>query len=207
MTTTLPVKRRSQIRMAIRRAALQEFSSEGFNGASTQSIAKRAGISKAQLHYYIDGKQELYEDILLSVIEKWDDDFFDSATCHDPRAAISTYIEKKIKHAVNHPLEGRLFSQEIARGAPVIREFWEQSKSASQRACNVINEWVQSGKIRPVDPLLLQMELWAVTQHYADYEAQVRFFMGLEAGEPLDEAKLIQHTQNLFLRSIGLEMI
>ena len=45
---------RPEILLAINRAAIDVFSREGLNGASTQAIADGAGLSKAQLHYYIE---------------------------------------------------------------------------------------------------------------------------------------------------------
>ena len=205
MTQLKTKQRRGQIRDSIRIAALEEFASNGLNGTSTQMIASRAGISKAQLHYYIEGKSELYEDILVSIIDKWDQNFFVSASDEDPKVAIASYIELKIKDALKNPLECRLFSQEVSSGAPVLRKYWQRGKTAFVKACGIIEEWINTGEIDPVDPMLFQMEIWGVSQHYADYEAQVRFYMGLEQDEPLDEARIIKHAQNLFLRSLGLD--
>ncbi|MDO8776717.1 MAG: helix-turn-helix domain-containing protein, partial [Burkholderiaceae bacterium] len=53
---------RERIMAAIRVAAIAEFSENGLKGTSTQAIAARAGLTKPQLHYYIKGKEELYEE-------------------------------------------------------------------------------------------------------------------------------------------------
>ena len=42
-------------------AAIQEFSELGFAGARMESIARRADINKAMLHYYFSSKQNLYQ--------------------------------------------------------------------------------------------------------------------------------------------------
>lgn len=47
-------------RDAILNAALKEFSSQGYDGASTNVIAKEAGISKALMFHYVGSKQELF---------------------------------------------------------------------------------------------------------------------------------------------------
>ena len=96
-------ERRNKIREAIRQAALEEFASNGLNGTSTQAIAKRAGLSKPQLHYYISSKEELYEETLLAVIETWDAQFFNAIVDDDPKTTITTYIEDKIRHAIEYP--------------------------------------------------------------------------------------------------------
>lgn len=49
-----------QRRDAILNAALKEFSSQGYDNASTNVIAKEAGISKALMFHYINSKQELF---------------------------------------------------------------------------------------------------------------------------------------------------
>lgn len=47
-------------RDAILNAALKEFVSRGFDQASTNIIAKEAGISKALMFHYVKNKQELF---------------------------------------------------------------------------------------------------------------------------------------------------
>ena len=49
-----------QRRDAILNAALKEFVLRGFDNASTNVIAKEAGISKALMFHYVNNKQELF---------------------------------------------------------------------------------------------------------------------------------------------------
>ncbi|MCX7568116.1 TetR family transcriptional regulator C-terminal domain-containing protein [Sulfitobacter sp. F26169L] len=206
MTPPLTSDKRRQVQTKIFRAALREFSLNGLQGTSTQAIAKAAGLSKPTLFYYITSKEHLYEEIVTSIVAKWESLFFDIDQRDDPKAVISRYIETKILYALEHPMETRFFSQEVARGAPVLRRHWEQSKDATARACEVIESWISMGKIKPVDPMVFQMELWAVTQHYADYEAQAKFFLGVENDAAFDANRLIRQAQTLFLRGMGLEV-
>ena len=46
-----------QRRDAVLNAALKEFSSQGYDKASTNIIAKEAGISKALIFHYVNSKQ------------------------------------------------------------------------------------------------------------------------------------------------------
>jgi|TARA_B100000749_G_C18242789_1_gene389056 TetR/AcrR family transcriptional regulator len=62
---------------------------------------------------------------------------------------------------------------------------------------------VEAGKIRPVDPYHLLYMIWAVTQHYADFEHQINTLNGNEA---LSEKQFAQAKQNItetLLRGIG----
>ena len=45
-------------------AAKEEFIERGFDGARMQSIADRAGISKAALHYYYRSKDKLFKKVV-----------------------------------------------------------------------------------------------------------------------------------------------
>lgn len=49
-----------QRRDAILNAALKEFASRGFDHASTNVIAKEAGLSKALMFHYVNNKQDLF---------------------------------------------------------------------------------------------------------------------------------------------------
>ena len=49
---------------AILKAAEKEFVERGFDGARTTSIAERAGVTHAMLHYFFRTKEQLFERIL-----------------------------------------------------------------------------------------------------------------------------------------------
>ncbi|MDE6556640.1 MAG: TetR/AcrR family transcriptional regulator [Duncaniella sp.] len=49
-------------------AAKQEFIAKGFAGARTTSIAEKAGVTHAMLHYYFRTKEKLFDRILLEVV-------------------------------------------------------------------------------------------------------------------------------------------
>ena len=49
-----------QRRDALLNAALREFTLKGYDGASTNTIAKEAGMSKALMFHYVNSKQDLF---------------------------------------------------------------------------------------------------------------------------------------------------
>src|SRR5690242_9006825 len=51
---------RASIEARILAAAESVFAETGFSGATTAEIAKRAGVPKANLHYYFKTKTDLY---------------------------------------------------------------------------------------------------------------------------------------------------
>jgi TetR/AcrR family transcriptional regulator len=198
-------KRREEIRQAILDAAIREFARNGLAGTSTQAIAEAAGLTKAQLHYYISSKEELYEEALHYIVGEWKQIFFLSTGTGEPREVIASYVARKIRHALHYPEVSRLFASEVARGASVLSAHWGELRASVDEASQVIEGWVASGRIRPVDPLLFQMNMWAVTQHYAEYETQARFLLDTGEGAALDEARIIEEATALFLARCGLE--
>ena len=197
-------KKRMTMHDAIREGAIREFARNGLAGTSTQAIAEAAGITKAQLHYYISSKEELYQQVLGDIVRQFREIFFITTSQDDPRQAITSYIARKIRHTLEHPEITRLFAHEIARGGPEMSTHWQTLKVSVEEANQVIKGWIEAGKIRPVDPLLLQMNLWAVTQHYAEYEAQARMLMELPEDAPLDAERLIHEATQTFLLRCGL---
>lgn len=197
-------KKRMMIHDAIREGAIREFARNGLAGTSTQAIAEAAGITKAQLHYYISSKEELYQQVLGDIVRQFREIFFITTSQDDPRQAITSYIERKIRHTLDYPDITRIFAHEIARGGPEMAQHWQMLKVSVEEANQVIRGWIAAGKIRPLDPLLFQMNLWAVTQHYAEYEAQARMLMKLPEDAPLDAARLIHEATQTFLLRCGL---
>src|SRR5437867_7995899 len=72
-----------QSRAAILKAAVREFAQEGVAGARTDAIARAAGVNKALLYYYFEGKEGLYRAVL--------DQVFGGV-----RAAIHTALSQKL---------------------------------------------------------------------------------------------------------------
>lgn len=60
------------------------------------------------------------------------------------------------------------------------------------------------GAARPLEPLQLLLHIWAVTQHYADYEPQVAFFRGHALGDTADRERLIEEVTEFVLRGAGV---
>ena len=43
-----------------------------------------------------------------------------------------------------------------------------------EEKCALIQSWIETGALPPLDPEHLIFSIWATTQHYADFDAQVR---------------------------------
>lgn len=195
---------RERILAQIREAAITEFGLHGFKGASTQAIAERAGLTKPQLHYYIKGKDELYEELLFAVLQGWSEAFaFDDSTA-DPRRVLTRYIEKKLAYALDNPGLSRIFTNELLGGGPNLGRYWPLAVRSTQQKVELIEGWIAKGLMRPLDARLLLMHIWGMTQHYADYAVQVRVMLRLSSDAPIDRAPIERELTAFVLMGCGL---
>lgn len=195
----------TQVLAVIYQSAIEVFASEGLNGASTQAIADKAGLSKAQLHYYIDSKEALYRQVLQDIIDDWISVFGFSDEAFGARRVLSEFIRRKMMFSFEQPLRSRIFTAEMMRGAPVLRSMMEQSsKRRTEQATAVIRNWINQGQMGPVDPLLFLFHLWAVTQFYADHATQVTYFREGSLDDPKEREYLIEQATEFLLRGAGV---
>ena len=172
-------------RAAIMQAALDVFSTDGYRGATIDRIAEYSGLSKTGLLYYYPSKEEIYRTVLEHTVENWLKPFEDIDPAGDPVAELRRYIAIKLQMSAEMPQASRLFANEIQRGAPLMLNFLRtRLRSLVDEKAKVIRSWIDAGKIAPLDPYHLIFMIWAVTQHYADFEVQVSAVLGDKAKKP-----------------------
>ncbi|MCB2013047.1 MAG: TetR family transcriptional regulator C-terminal domain-containing protein [Geminicoccaceae bacterium] len=166
-------------RETILEAALECFAAFGFRGTTVDMIAGRAGMSKPNLLYYFGTKQKLHAAVLERTLAQWLEPLSGMRADGEPLAEIEAYLERKIELSRTRPEASRLFATEIIQGAPHIRGVLQgHLRELVEEKCAVIQSWIDAGKLAPVEPLHLIFAIWAMTQHYADYEAQVEALAG-----------------------------
>ncbi|WP_213879704.1 TetR/AcrR family transcriptional regulator [Pseudomonas sp. dw_358] len=155
-------------------AAEDEFARHGFKGTSMNTIAVKAGLPKANLHYYFTNKLGLYVAVLSNIIELWDSTFNNLDANDDPAEALTRYIRAKMEFSRRQPQASRIFAMEIISGGECLSEYFSQDYRLwfSGRA-QVFQDWIEAGKMDPVDPVHLIFLLWGSTQHYADFATQI----------------------------------
>ncbi|KQT85992.1 TetR family transcriptional regulator C-terminal domain-containing protein [Aurantimonas sp. Leaf443] len=169
----------TQNRQIILEAALEVFAVNGLRGSTLDDIAARAGMSKPNLLYYFPRKREIYAAVLERTLAEWLDPFAAIDPTGDPVEELRRYITCKLAHAAARPAASRLFANEILSGAPVIGGFLATVlKPMVDEKAAIIRRWVVEGRLAPVDPYHLIFAIWATTQHYADFDLQVRAVLG-----------------------------
>ena len=160
-------------------AALEVFSLHGFRGATIDQIAEVAGMSKPNLLYYFPRKEEIHRRLISELLVTWLAPLQDMDAAGDPFPEIRSYIRRKLEMARDFPRESRLFANEMLQGAPRIIEMIEVDlKNLVDEKAAVLLTWMEQGKLTRADPYHLIFSIWATTQHYADFDVQVRAVLG-----------------------------
>lgn len=192
-----PTRIQVKNRAAILEAALEIFSTHGFRGSTVDQIAQAAGLSKPNLLYYFSTKEAIYTALLEQLLDTWLDPLRALAPDGDPLEEILAYVRRKLQMSRDYPRESRLFANEIVQGAPRIHDALSgELKTLVDAKSNVISSWIDDGRLAPVHPQHLVFSIWSLTQHYADFDVQVRAVLGDE--DPFDGAP--EFVETLFRR-------
>lgn len=155
-------------------AAEEVFAEKGFDGATTQEIADRAGLPKANVHYYFRTKKDIYLAVMTSIMGPWLEAFQAISANDDPTEALTNYIRRKVMLSKERPLASRIFANEMIRGAPVLSQFLNSDLNDwVDEKVGILKQWAKLGKMDPIPPHHLFFVIWAATQTYADFEIQI----------------------------------
>ena len=176
---------REENERALLEAAEQIFAEQGYSGATTAAIARRAGVPKANLHYYFATKEGLYRAVVERVLTAWLAAAAPFDASDDPREALASYIGAKMDLARAMPLASRIWSAEIMRGAPMIQDFLDTTLTdwVALRE-QAVKRWIAAGRLKPIEPKVLFYMIWATTQQYANAAHEMATLNG---GRPLDD--------------------
>jgi TetR/AcrR family transcriptional regulator len=164
-------------------AALDIFSQHGFRGATIDQIAEAAGMSKPNLLYYFPRKLAIYKRLLAEMLDIWLAPLRDLDEGGDPVPEIRSYIRRKLEMSRDFPRQSRLFANEMLQGAPRIVELLSGDlRDLVDAKARVLEAWMDAGKLNRADPYHLIFSIWATTQHYADFDVQVRAVLGPDRG-------------------------
>ena len=163
-------------------AALGVFSAYGFRGTTLDQIADAASMSKPNLLYYFRRKEDVYLAVLEHTLDDWLEPLRALDPDGDPIDEIRLYIGRKLDLSRAAPEASRVFANEMLHGAPVLGETLAGPlKALVDEKAAIIRRWVAEGRLAPIDPHHLIFSIWATTQHYADFDVQIRSVLGERA--------------------------
>ncbi len=187
MGSQTPTRIQQKNRAAILDAALEVFSAHGFRGATVDQIAASAGLSKPNILYYFPSKEAMHTALLEGLLETWLDPLHALNPDGDPLEEVLAYVARKLEMSRAYPRESRLFANEILQGAPRIHAVLSSDlRALVDEKAALLTNWMEAGHIARVHPHHLIFSIWSLTQHYADFDVQVRAVLGEE--DPFDGA-------------------
>lgn len=184
-------------------AAKTVFAGAGFHGATLEKIAALADMSQPNLHHYFSTKRDLYVAVLDRTLAIWLDPLDRLSADEDPAVALRNYIAVKMELSRTNPEASRIFASEMLLGAPML-----EAKLAARIATSVdhgvatIQHWVEDGRLKPTNPHHLLFMIWAATQHYADFEPQIKQAFRKSRLTKTDFAEATESVSNIILRGI-----
>jgi TetR/AcrR family transcriptional regulator len=187
--TSMPPMTRIQQknRELILNGALEAFSANGLRGATIDQIARAAGLSKPNVLYYFGSKDEIHKALLTTLLEMWLAPMRQIDPDGEPLAEVLRYVQAKLSMSQDYPRESRLFAHEILQGAPHLTEILGGDlRQIVDRTVAVLEGWMDQGLLARVEPRHLIFSIWSMTQHYADFETQVRAVLG-DGRDPVAE--------------------
>ena len=198
-----PTRIQLEKREIILEAALEVFANHGFRGATIDQIAEAAGMSKPNLLYYFASKEEMHKSLIARLLVTWLTPLAHMDADGDPIAEIRSYIRRKLEMARDYPRESRLFANELLQGAPRIIDMLEGDlKELVDEKAKIIEGWMAADKLKRADPYHLIFAIWATTQHYADFDVQVRAVLGKARGGEGRFEDAAFFLENLFLNGL-----
>lgn len=120
-TVAAPGSRSEETRARIVAAAVEAFSSRGFDGASTRQIAAGAGENQGLITYHFASKENLWRAAVDSIFGGLLEELGARAEVFadaDPRTRVRLLIYYFVRYAARHPEQMRLMVQEGKSDSP-----------------------------------------------------------------------------------------
>jgi len=146
-------------RAALMQAGMERFATLGFDGATTEEIARHAGVNKAMISYHFGGKDGLYRAILEAAFGPVVDRLEAVAAVEAPPEQVLGELLEALREAqAERPAFAAMLLREVLSGgrhleAAVLPRFLRIFGLIRE----TIDRGVRSGAYRRVDPLLTHL--------------------------------------------------
>ena len=197
---------RQQNKATILAAAERVFSRQGLANATIKLVAEEAKLPPANIHYYFGSKQKLLDAVLENILSIWLTSVRRFDVEAGPRTCLARYIEEKIRLSKHHASASKVFAMALIGEQPFVLDYLrEHFFTELHREQAIIETWVRQGLMKPVSTPHLFLSIWAVTQTYADFDAQVKIMLGKEHIEESDYRDAVQLLTDMVAGVCGLK--
>jgi TetR/AcrR family transcriptional regulator of autoinduction and epiphytic fitness len=172
------VKRTEKKRKDIIDAAIDEFREQGFLGAKTTSIAKKASVSSRTLYNHFESKEALFEAISEIMLEQ---NRRMEPVSYDPERGFVEQLKDALWRYVEVITDetalglNRMVISELIRDLDRSRAFFSESETHDYPITLLISEAMQAGVMRQTDPAYPTTPLLALVKNFYFWP---EFFLG-----------------------------
>jgi AcrR family transcriptional regulator len=191
--------RSERTREQILEAALVEFSTHGFEAASTRAIAHRAGVHQPQIHYHFETKDALWRAAVDLLFTRLEGDLStvvasSSGDAGEPAELLAGIIRRFVRFAAAHPELNRIMVQEATSDSDRLAWIVERHVRARFEGLSALMAAAGAPGLREADPLVLYYSLvGAASLLYVNAPEGRR----LTGREPTDDHLIAAHAEAL----------
>jgi AcrR family transcriptional regulator len=186
-------------------AAVACFSADGIAATSLRTIALKAGVTPALVHYYFGSKEQLLdafvEERVLRVVATLRDNLAPAGT--EPQALIAAFVEGVHTAVARFPWWPALWVREVISDTGALRDVLHRQMAplVAQPLARTFATAQQRGAIAAdLDPRLLVVSLLGLTMFPLAVEP---IWRRVFAAADLDRAALLRHTLALLDHGVG----
>jgi len=198
---------REQNQALILETSERVFARQGLAKTTTQMIANEAGLPKANIHYYYRSKKDLLEAVLERILRLWLDSVSEFNVEDGPRINLTRYISEKVDQSRMNKNASKVFAMALIGEEPFVLDYLKRlfvTELAREKA--TLQTWIDQGLMAPVSTEHLFISIWAMTQTYADFDAQVKIVLQKDTLEDSDYEEAKQFITRMVLASCGVEL-
>lgn len=143
-----------QTRQSILEAATREFVAKGLAGARIDEIAAQSGYNKGMIYQYFGKKEELYSEVLRSVVSQELQAIPDIEGL-EPVEAVRRIAGAYFDHCVSHPDYVSLMLWEAVAGWSTLNRVWPVEATILSSSVQLARRGIEAGVFRAgADPVV-----------------------------------------------------
>ncbi|HKY31408.1 MAG TPA: TetR family transcriptional regulator [Candidatus Polarisedimenticolia bacterium] len=171
-------------REALLAAGTELFSRHGFDGATSEQIARRARVNKALINYHFRSKQGLYEAIVEATVGSLLEELRQERPERQPAPArLERFIRSVAELNRRQPSFSVILLREMIAGGPRINErIAAQFGAVLRQVGSILAQGAREGSLRRADPFLTHLTIMG---------SMIFFHATAPARDRLIQAKLV----------------
>jgi TetR/AcrR family transcriptional regulator len=179
----------AETRTTILKAAEHIYAESGLAGARTDAIAVAAGVNKALLYYYFKSKEGLYQAVVGSQLQEFQQRTREILSAEGAAGPIlMRYVSYHFDFIGTHPNYPRIFQRMMMEGDRVLeRTIREHSIPLKKLLMAVLERGMKSGEFRRVDKGHAIISIAGLAVHYFNIAPAIRLVTGQD---PYSKANL-----------------